>query len=108
MKDLLMKGLCSVEFFVVHEAVEENDDGAPRGMGKYFESKEEAEEFSGPRTWSGKGRSEKHYALHLIDGTGRIFLIEREIDILHTVQDAKDKKKALEKLTPRERKLLGL
>lgn len=88
----------------VYEAIAEGTDGRPEHTGKFFESKAEAEAYSAPKTWSGNGRSEQRLA---VETDVRTLLIEKEIKV-RSESDESDTVKALAKLTPRERKLLGL
>lgn len=92
-----------VDIIDVYEAVEHDVEGRVRRLGVFFATPEE-----GRRASNGYSEVEpiKREAVLFEDGTARVFETG-PVTLFHS-KEAADRHKALSKLTPDERRLLGL
>jgi hypothetical protein len=96
----------AVSLVTVWQVVCDDNDGRPSPSHEFFEREEEAFERSKPGTWSGKGRPPKAQdAVKFPDGSVRLL---GDTVILDGALAEREKAAARAKLTPRERKLLGV
>lgn len=86
-------------------AVSEDTGGIPCDPVNFFSTQAEALEYSKSHTWSGAGRTTKVMAVVCEDG--KIYLLGKKIKVLEN-RATFEKQRALDKLTDKEKKLLGL
>jgi hypothetical protein len=100
----------SVTLVTVYQVMNDDNEGNPTPSGQFFEEESVAFEKSKPGTWSGKGRPPKaREAVRFSDGVVRL-LGETVITIHGTGEMAlkAEREAARNKLTRRERKILGI
>lgn len=96
------------QLVTVYQVVNEDNDGNPTPTWMFFDKAGDALTYSKPGTWSGNGREPiKHDALRYWDG--RVRLLSKESIHVHlTFNESQERLTALDKLTDREKRLLGL